>query len=114
MVCLCAPLGPSTNTGVQSLPFQAVKHIITTCDAQPFPDGIAVMITGQLLVRSVSSSFAVADEGTGRGAGASITVHTDIHPHSGRWLLPCVSRRIFSITCLISGSLNDIFRLNYG
>jgi len=35
---------------ITSLPFQAVKHIVSTCDAQPTPSGIIVLVTGQLIV----------------------------------------------------------------
>ncbi|KEZ38828.1 hypothetical protein SAPIO_CDS10871 [Scedosporium apiospermum] len=35
---------------LSGLPFQQVKHQVSTLDAQPTPNGIFILVTGQLLV----------------------------------------------------------------
>lgn len=43
-----------TRLSQQTLPFQKVKHQVSTLDAQPtmVDGGIVILVTGQLLVRS--------------------------------------------------------------
>jgi len=53
VICL-----PSPNSVCQSLPFQKVKHVINTQDAQPSTNGgIVILITGQLLVCRVPDTL---------------------------------------------------------
>lgn len=45
------------NPGLQSLPFQQVRHQIATFDAQPSSEGgIIVLVTGALLVSNYSKA----------------------------------------------------------
>ena len=40
----------TTNTA-QTLPFEKVKHNLSTLDAQPANNGVLILVTGQLLVQ---------------------------------------------------------------
>ena len=42
-----------TDFPLQGLPFQKVKHQVSTLDAQPtLNEGVLILVTGQLLVRA--------------------------------------------------------------
>jgi hypothetical protein len=62
VVCLFPRPRPiATHSPIlQSLPFQKTAHRIVTLDAQPFPGGILVMITGELTVRHFAPSTLTA------------------------------------------------------
>eukprot|EP00296_Roombia_truncata_P009202 JP447770.1.p2 GENE.JP447770.1~~JP447770.1.p2 ORF type:complete len:124 (+),score=35.42 JP447770.1:60-431(+) len=79
-------LGPEAIVGkLTSLPFQAVKHQVSTCDVQPAPNGILVFVCGQLVV----------DEDPNPLKFSQVFQLLPLPDNSGYWVF------------------NDMFRLNY-
>ncbi|PVG02821.1 nuclear transport factor 2 [Serendipita vermifera] len=61
-----------------SLPFQAVQHKITTLDAQPFPGGICVLVTGLLVVDGSENPLNFSQMFSLLQDGGSFYVYNDI------------------------------------
>jgi len=61
-----------------NLPFQKTVHRIVTLDAQPFPGGILVMITGELKVDESEHAMKFSQTFSLMQEGASYFVHNDL------------------------------------
>lgn len=102
---------------MQTLAFTTVVHAITTLDAQPFPGGLVVLVTGQL---KVCAGCSISDGDSNLHIGWYRRTCNRFHPSlyfdPGWRFLLCVSfRTSFPYLSLKSAlRFNDLFRLNYG